>query len=124
MPTEREYRDFEEKVRKAAREQWGDFYFHTGGRVHTEKEPMKDVTPPYQHPPTPKPRARTVQLHENSIVGPGCYEIMMPNGHYLAAADGTPYLLRFKGGHASHDRIATATEKFQKVYDNFRRFWP
>lgn len=85
---------------------------------------MKNVTPHTEPPPTPKPRVRTVQLHENSIVGPGCYEIMMPNGHYLAAADGTPYLLRFKRGIDNASRREITVETFAKVYENFKRFWP
>lgn len=75
-------------------------------------------------PPTPKPRQRTVQLHMNTIAGKGCYEIMMPNGHYLGGADGLPYLLRFKGGLDNEARRELTVEKFQKVYDNFKRLWP
>ena len=85
---------------------------------------MKDVTPHTEPPPTPKPRLRTVQLHQNTIAGPGHYEIMMPNGHYLAGPDGVPYLLRLKGGHDSAARREMVAAQFQKVYDNFRRFYP
>jgi hypothetical protein len=139
-------RNFEEAVRKAAREKWGDRVvrrkggsswesdrpkWHIDGDIEFREDgdfwdeyDMKDVTPRHEPPPTPKPRSRTVQLHENNLAGKGCYEIMMPNGLYLAGADGMPYLLRFKGGYDTASRRETTVEKFTKVYENFRRFWP
>lgn len=92
------------------------------GRGQPESK-MKDVTPPGFRA-TPKPRTPTVQLHQNNIAGPGCYEIMMPNGIYLAGTEGVPYLLRFKGGYDTASRREITVEKFTKVYENFRRFWP
>lgn len=114
----------EDDITRAARQAWGDRFIWSHEFGSAEGRRMKDVTPPHQQPPTPKPRPRTVQLHENKHAGKGCYEIMMPNGQYLAGADGFPYLLRFKGGYDNAARRETTVEKFTKVYDNFRRFWP
>lgn len=102
----------------ASNEDIKDFFW--GSPRHS----MKDVTPHTVPPPTPKPRKRTVQLHANTILGPGHYEIMMPNGHYLVGPDGTPCTIRFKGGLDNADRREVTTEKFQKVYNNFKEFYP
>lgn len=138
---------FEDAVFKMANEHWGGRIVwrtddgssweggrsvpHIDGDVEFREDEdfwdeydMKDVTPHTVPPATPKPRKRTVQLHANTILGPGHYEIMMPNGHYLAGPDGTPCTIRFKGGLDNATRREVTTEKFQKVYNNFKEFYP
>lgn len=84
---------------------------------------MRDVTPA-DFRPTPKPRPKPAVLVPNiRYSGPQSFDIRMPNGLYLAQANGKNYELRLKEGRES-ERQETAAEKFTHVYNKFREFWP
>lgn len=105
--------------------------FYTGGPTNEDilnffnrsRHPhMKDVTPPGFRS-TPKPTPRTVELHATPEAGPRTFRVMMPNGLYLGGVTGNPYCLRLKA-EASISRQEIAIEKFTRVHNKFKEFWP
>lgn len=108
----------EDDIRRAARQAWG----HEFGSAEGNR--MKDVTPANVPPPTPKPKPRGVQVQDNVLLGPGHCEVLMPNGLYLAGPDGTAHVVRMENGVMTEECRRLTAEKFQKVHDNFRKFWP
>ena len=100
-----------------------DGSFRDGFRASGTKREPRLVNPEFK--PTEKPKAAELTIYQDPMID--ALVVRMPNGMVLAAANGQPYDLRADWLRdrneipTSPDEIAN---KYIKVYENFRRFWP
>lgn len=98
----------------------------TGTRQPNSPPPRREkvINPDFR--PAPKPRAPAVTIQENVITYPHSYEVMMPNGYYLANEDGYPVNIApgYLDRNPEFKSVDEALKKFVHVAETFKRLFP
>jgi hypothetical protein len=84
----------------------------------------KEINPGFK--PTPKPKPRGVSIQTNVVAGPHVFEVMMPNGYYLADESGYPCNIgaSHRDQSVEFKTVDEALAKFVRVAEKFREFYP
>ena len=121
----RPLKDFEDAILRQAAEALGVKKEHmsTGPRQPNSNSSTRVLNPGFK--PTPKPKPRGVQIQANVVAGPNVFEVLMPNGYYLA--DETGYPCNIGGSYEYGPEFKTVDEALQKfvhVAETFKRLFP